>query len=281
MAKPTSGTSQQVQAELRNLETLFEGRIGIYAIDTNNNNTIAYRENERFPLQSTLKLMGVASLLKLSEKNEKKLQETVHYSKKDLVFWHPVTGKNIQQGMSLKALARAAIVYSDNPAINLIMKKLGGPKAINVFAHSIGNDAFNLVHYEGHLNSNPAQDDDTSTAKAMAVSVKNLILGNILNAPQRTLLMQWMIESTTGYKRIQSGVPRDWVVADKTGSGDYGIANDIGLVWSHVCKPIVISIYTAKQTKGATPSDAMVAQATKVIMNAFAKANPCFEVSAS
>ena len=161
--KPT-----QVQEKLENLEKDFDGKIGVYAINTNNNQIIAYRADERFPVQSTLKLIGVSALLKQSSNDRNLLQEKIHYTKNDLNYWYPVTGQYVNSGMTLEALSEAAISYSDDTAMNLIMKKLGGPKFITDFAHSIGNKTFNVEHYEGNLNSNPKNKDDTSTPKDMA-----------------------------------------------------------------------------------------------------------------
>ena len=167
--------SAEAQKKLANLEKMFDGKIGVYAINTNNNQIIAYRANDRFPVQSTLKLMGVAALLKESNKNKNSLQERIHYKKSDLIPWHPVTGQHVTNGMTLEELSEAAISYSDNTAINLIMKKFGGPKFVTDFAHSIGNKTFNVEHYEGNLNSNPQDQRDTSTPKDMAISVYPLI----------------------------------------------------------------------------------------------------------
>ena len=144
-----------VQEQFVELEKSFDGKIGVYALDTNNNQTIAYRADERFPVQSTSKLMAVAALLKQSEKDKKLLQEKIVYTQKDLVSWHPVTGKYVTSSMTLEELSEAAMSYSDNVAMNLITKKLGGPKSVTDFASSMGNKTFNIEHYEGELNSNP------------------------------------------------------------------------------------------------------------------------------
>lgn len=265
----------QPQILLKQLEGTFNGKIGVYAIDTNNNQIIAYRADERFPVQSTVKLMGVAALLQQSQIHPELLNEKIHYTKNDLNFWRPITEKNLKEGMTLSALSEAAISYSDNPAINLIMKKLGGPNIVTDFAHSIGNKTFNLVHFEGELNSNPALSDDTATPKDMAISVEKLTLGNILAKPLRAQLLTWMTNTTTSYKRMRYGVPIGWVVADKTGSGDYGVANDIGLIWPPTCKPIVIAIYTARTKKDAKIREDIVAKTTEVVLNAFAKNDAC------
>jgi len=116
----------QAEESLKNLEKSFDGKIGVYAINTGNNQIITNRADERFPVQSTMKLLSVAALLKQSNSSKNLLQEKVHYTKNDLMFWHPVTGQYVTSGMTLAALSEAAISYSDNTAANLITRKLGG-----------------------------------------------------------------------------------------------------------------------------------------------------------
>jgi len=273
--------ADQVQENLENLEKTFDGKIGVYAIDTNNNQIIAYRADERFPVQSTMKLISVAALFKQSDSDKNLLQEKIFYTKKDLMFWHPVTGKYVNTGMTLEALSEAAISYSDNPAVNLIIKKLGGPEAITNFAYSIGNASFNVEHYDGELNSNPNDAQDTSTPKDMAISVQKLTLGNILTQDQRSQLVTWMRNDTVAYKRMRAGVPNGWTVADKTGSGDYGIANDIGILWSPQCKPIVLAIYTVQNKQDAKTREDIVASTTSIVLNEFAKHDVCFKAISS
>lgn len=88
-----------------------------------------------------------------------------------------------------------------------------------------------------------------------------------------------MKDSTTGYKRIRAGVPIGWTVAEKTGGGfgSYGIANDIGFLWSPLCKPIVLAIYTAQNKKAAKSRDDIVASVTNIVIDEFAKKEPCFK----
>jgi beta-lactamase class A len=267
------------EKKLESIENTFHVKIGVYAINTNNNEIIAHHADERFPVQSTSKLIIAAALLKQSDSDPGLLQEKLQYTEQDLMFWHPITGKYLKTGMTLEALAEAAVSYSDNTAMNLLMKKLGGPSAMTEFAHSIGNKTFNLEHYEGSLNSNPQNSDDTSTPKDMAMSVQKLTLGEILNTSQKAKLITWMRDNTVGYRRMRAGTPNGWVVADKTGSGDYGIANDIGILWSPLCKPIVLSIYTIQSDLKAQSRDDIVASTTKIVMDEFAGNSPCFRLS--
>ncbi len=275
---PSVNSAILAQNKLAKLESAFKGKIGIYAIDTNNNQVIAYRSDERFPIQSTLKFMGVAALLKLSESNQDILKEKIRYSKKDLNGWHPISRKYVNSGMTIAAMAEASMSYSDNPAMNLILKRFGGPKFSTEFAHSIGNNSYNLIHYDGaDLNTDPSKKEDTATPKDMAISVQKILLGNVLSASHRSELTTWMTNNTTGYKRIRAGVPIGWTVADKTGSGDNGIANDIGIVSTPFCKPVVLAIYTIQNKKDAPIRDDIVAAATSIILDEFTQQDHCFD----
>lgn len=267
----------QTQTQFDKLEKSFDGKIGVYALDTNTNQVISHRADERFPFQSTMKLIAVAALFKQTDNDPNLLQENVRYTKNDLMYWHPVTGQHIADGMTYEALAEAAMTYSDNVAANLIIKKMGGPQAVTAFAHSIGNASFNVEHYEGDLNSNLKNTQDTSTPKDMAISLQNITLGNVLTPAQRARLIDWMKINTTSYRRMRVATPIGWLVADKTGTGDYGIANDIGILWSPTCKPIVLAIYTVRNIKDAKSRDDIVASTTNIVLDAFAKQDACFK----
>ncbi|MCW5589031.1 MAG: class A beta-lactamase [Legionellales bacterium] len=274
-------TLTATQKKFERLEKRLDGKIGVYAIDTNTNHIVAYRENEYFPVQSTAKLMVVAALLKHSEKFKNLLDQKVIYSANDLMAFSPVSKKYLKQGLSLQALAAAAMIYSDNTAANLITKKLGGPKEVTAFAHAIGNLSFDMAHYEGSLNSNPNHHEDAATPKDMALTLQKLTLGDVLTVHLRTQLMAWMRNNTTSYRRIRQATPLGWNVADKTGSGSYGVANDLGILWSPLCKPIVLAIYTVRNHHDEKYRDDIVASITHFVLNEFSKQDLCFQENAT
>lgn len=262
--------------ELHTIEREHHTTIGVYALDTNNGQVIAYHADKRFPFQSTCKFMAVSALLA-----DKKplLEKNVLVQPQDILFWHPISGKYVNQTVPLQTLAEGAISYSDNTAINLIIHELGGLKSINQFARSIGNASFNMENYEINLNSNPNNDADTSTPKDMALSIQKIMFGKVLSKQNKALLLEWMKNSTTGYNRIRAGVPLGWSVADKTGSGSYGISNDIGIVWSPACKPIVLSIYTVSDNSNAKPNDEVIAKITRALFKEFEQHDACYQAT--
>lgn len=270
--KPVETSS--LQDKLAKLETLSGGRIGLSAIDTANNRRFQYRAEERFPMCSTFKVMAVGAALNRAMNDAHFLQKKITYSKADITAsgYAPITEKNLAGGMPVSDLCAAAIQYSDNAAVNLFMKELGGLEAVTAFARSIGDDIFRLDRWEPELNSaTPGDLRDTSTPAATQRSLQRLLFGDALAAPQREQLKAWLKGNTTGDTRIRAGVPKDWVVGDKTGTcGSYGTTNDIGIIWPEKGAPIILAIYFIHKDKDAPPRNEVIASVTQLLISAFA-----------
>lgn len=261
------------------LEVITGGKIGIYVINTANNMTFHYRGDERFPMGCTSKVMGVAAILKKSTQQPNLLQKRVNYTKTDLTNWSPVTAKHLHGGMTIEALCAAAISYSDNTAMNLLVKELGGLKEINSFAYAIGNTTFRQDHGwpQEAMSGGEGNLDDSSTPKDMAKNLEKLTLGTVLGEAQQKLLVDWLQHNTTGNHRIRAGVPKSWVVGDKTGTGDYGTTNDIAVIWPQGCAPIVLAVYYTHSDKDAAMQEPIIAAVTRLVVNQLAQSDPCIK----
>ncbi|UAN29788.1 IMI family carbapenem-hydrolyzing class A beta-lactamase (plasmid) [Serratia ureilytica] len=263
--------SSQVNAsgidEIKKLETDFNGRIGVYALDTGSGKSFSYKANERFPLCSSFKGFLAAAVLKGSQDNQLNINQVVNYNTRSLEFHSPITTKYKENGMSLGDMAAAALQYSDNAATNIILERyIGGPEGMTKFMRSIGDKDFRLDRWELDLNTAiPGDERDTSTPAAVAKSLKNLALGNILNDHEKEIYQTWLKGNTTGAARIRASVPNDWVVGDKTGScGAYGTANDYAVVWPKNRAPLIISVYTTKNEKEAKHNDKLIAETSRI-----------------
>jgi len=264
-----ASNAPQNAALLATLEKNSGGRLGVTALDTANGTLIRYRADERFPFCSTSKVMVAAAILQRSTRQTGLMRKRIHYAKSDLVHYSPISEKHVADGMTVAELCAAAIQYSDNSSANLLMKILVGPPAVTAFARSIGDKEFRLDRWETELNSAiPGDRRDTTTPAAMANSLRSLMLGDILAIPQRKQLQDWLRGNTTGANRIRAGVPADWQVGDKTGTGDYGTANDIAVLWPPARKPIVLTIYHTQLQTDAKPRDDVIAAATRIVVAA-------------
>lgn len=277
VAEAKTDLSLSSQKKIAMLEMQYGGRIGLYALDTSTHAKIEYHARERFPIYCTAKMMGVSAILQKSVSDKTLLQRKVTYTARDLIEWSPITSKHVADGMTVYQLCKATISVSDNTAMNLLLKILGGPPALNEFAHSIGNKKFNLKSWwPNEATWQWGDKRDTATPEAMGKSLKKLVLDDVLPLPQRTLLTNWLKEDQVGDKRIRAGTPKRWVVGDKTGTGFYdGGMADIGVIWPAKCKPIVVAVYYKKDQKNAPKQQKIIAQATRIVLNQFAKINQC------
>ncbi|TCJ77964.1 UNVERIFIED_ORG: beta-lactamase class A [Bacillus cereus] len=265
--EPVKHNNHATYKDFSQLEKKFDARLGVYAIDTGTNQTISYRSNERFAFASTYKALAAGVLL---QKNSiEKLNEVVTYTKEDLVDYSPVTEKHVDTGMTLGEIAEAAVRYSDNTAGNILFHKIGGPKGYEKALRQIGDRVTMSDRLETELNEAiPGDNRDTSTAKAIATNLKDFTVGNALPDQKRNILTDWMRGNATGDKLIRAGVPKDWIVGDKSGAGSYGTRNDIAIVWPPNRAPIIIAILSSKDEKGATYDNQLIAEAAEVVINA-------------
>lgn len=146
---------------------------------------------------------------------------------------------------------------------------MGGPAGLTRYARALGDERFRLDRWETELNTAiPGDERDTTTPMAMARTLQKLLLLDGLPQAGQTLLREWMLGNTTGDTRIRAGVPDGWRVADKTGTGSYGSANDIAVIYPSGRAPIVLAIYTRQWEKDAKARNDIVAQVTRVALKA-------------
>lgn len=250
------------------LEQDLDGRLGVFALNTADGRRLRYRASERFPFCSTFKVMVAAAILHRTAAEPELLSRRIGYSQTPLEPHSPITERHVATGMAVADLCAAALQYSDNTATNLLLNILGGTSALMAFARSLGDFEFRLDRWEPELNSAiPNDPRDTTTPEAMALSLQRLLIGDALEPIQRTQLRDWMLGNTTGAARIKAGIPAGWAIADKTGSGAYGTANDIAVLWPEHRAPVVVAIYTSQRKKAAKPRDDIIAAAAKVVVD--------------
>ncbi|GHJ16351.1 class A beta-lactamase [Micromonospora sp. AKA38] len=263
----STGAPVPVPGELAALERRFGARIGVYAVDTGTGRTLAHRADERFAYASTCKALAAGALLAAT--SDADLDRVVRYRRADLVSYSPVTERYVGSGMTLRAVAEAAVRQSDNTAGNLMFAELGGPAGFERALRGVGDRVTDPARTEPDLNeAAPGDVRDTSTPRALVGSLRAYALGDVLPPPDRAVLLDWMRSSTTGAGLVRAGAPAGWRVADKSGTGGYGTRNDIAVVWPPDAAPIVLAVLTTRADRHATPDDALVAGAAAATLAA-------------
>ncbi|NDU73109.1 class A beta-lactamase [Actinomadura sp. DSM 109109] len=278
-AAPRSATSTtavdpaqaKVTRQISRLEATHRARIGAFAVDTGTGRTVSHRPDERFAFASTFKAMVCGAVLRKARQSDPGLLDRViHYTKEDLVEYSPVTEKHVDTGMTVADLCHAAITLSDNTAGNLVLRQVGGPAGLTAFFRSLGDRVSRSDRYETDLNIwKPGEVRDTTAPRPWAGNLRALTTGGALVPADRERLIGWMKASVTGDKRIRAGLPRNWTVGDKTGTGGtYGTANDIAIAWPPSGAPLIIVITTNRFAPEAEADDKAVAQTARILAGA-------------
>ncbi|CAN7442260.1 class A beta-lactamase [Variovorax sp. LjRoot290] len=236
--------ASNLSKQLADIEKASGGRLGVGVLDTATGRRAGHREDERFPLNSTFKFLAAALVLARVDRRKEQLERRVVIRPRDLVTYSPVTEKHVGAGgMTVAGLCEATMTLSDNTAGNLLLASFGGAPGLTAFMRSIGDTNTRLDRTEPALNEGrPGDPRDTTTPAAMTRSMQKILLGDVLSPASRAQLLQWLDANKTGDERIRAGVPADWKVGDKTGSGENG-ANDVAILRPPGRAPILLSVY--------------------------------------
>ncbi|SMC66759.1 class A beta-lactamase [Kibdelosporangium aridum] len=265
---PTSPSpSLERHDQLFDLERRFDARLGVYAIATGSGATIVHRSDERFAFCSTFK--GLAAAAVLHRNPMAHLDTVLTYTEADLMKSSAITKRNVATGMKIRDLCDAAVRFSDGTAGNLLLRDIGGPAQLTAYLRGLGDDVTRMDRIEPTITeAKPGDPRDTTTPRAIGTDYQRIVLGDALAADKRDFLRDLLERSVTGAKRMRAGVPQGWRVADKTGTGDYGTLNDIGVVWPPDAPPLVIAIMSSKSAADAKYDEAVIAEAAAYVVNA-------------
>jgi beta-lactamase class A len=262
LALRTFGARADETNPFARIEADSGGRLGVAILDTATGTQTGWRTDTRFPMCSTFKFLLASAVLARKDRGAEDLTRIVRFTTDDVVPNSPVTGPQAGgNGMTIAQLCEAAITRSDNTAANLLLRTLGGPAALTAFARGIGDTVTRLDRIEPALNEAIDGDPrDTTTPAAMLADLRALLLGEHLSAASRGQLAAWLMANKTGDTRLRAGMPKQWRIGDKTGTGERGTANDIAIVWPENRAPLLIVTYLTQATR-ATPAqrDAAIA----------------------
>lgn len=236
-------SAQPPAAALEALERANDVVIGVYATNLGTGRMVTHRSQDTFAMCSTFKAYLAGVVLSLVGRGERSLDQRLPVDPAGILPNSPRTAPRAGAEMSIDELCRAILQVSDNAAANILLGNVGGPPAVTAFARSIGDPRSRLDRFETELNSAiPGDPRDTSTPEALGNGFRALLDGDALAPPQRQLLGDWMRANETS--SLRAGLPVNWTSADKTGSGDYGTTNDVGLAYGPKGQRVLLAVMT-------------------------------------
>jgi beta-lactamase class A len=259
--RPLSPAFSGLSEEFIRIERDSGGRLGVAVLDTGSGAKAMHRANERFPMCSTFKLLAAGAILAQVDRGREKLDRIITFGPTDIVVNSPVTSARVSEGrMTLGELCEAAMTVSDNTAGNLLLANIGGPIGLTAYARSLGDSITRLDRIEPELNQALFDDPrDTTSPAAMLADIKTLVLANVLSPASKKQLTGWLLGNKTGGPRLRARLDKNWRVGDKTGSGERGTTNDVGLIWVPARDPVIACVYLTGSSGSGDERNATIA----------------------
>jgi beta-lactamase class A len=196
--------------------------------------------NTQPPMQSVFKLPLAVTVLHEVEQGTLSLDQPVRFLPQDRILPHvfsPLQDQYPDAGVDvpLHELLRLAVSLSDNVAADILLRLVGGPRAVNTYIAGIGIGGFHLQDSEAGLHREVSAQYRNWFEPAGAVQLLRRISDHsALTTDHTQLLLRWMTTDART-KRLEGKLPPGVRVPHKSGTSDVddGVAhttNDIGLI---------------------------------------------------
>ncbi len=142
----------KLEAEFNQITRAFDGRVGVCAGDTVGFSCV--NGSQRFPLQSVMKLVVGLATMDAVDHRRLRLDDTVVIRRQDLSLGVQPLAKLVTDSgfpTTIDDLVRRAIVDSDSAATDVLVARLGGPKAIQAVLNRLQISGVRFDRDERHL----------------------------------------------------------------------------------------------------------------------------------
>lgn len=265
-----------LKQKLEQFVTTKKADIGISVEVIETGEKTSLNAEKRYPMQSVYKFPLAIAVLNAVDKNVLSLQKKIHVKKSDLLpeTWSPLREKfpkgNID--VTLEELLEYSVAKSDNNACDILFRVMGGPKKVDTYIKSLGVQEINMAATEREMTENPAlMFKNYSTPHAMTELLKGLYYAKYLSVVSNTLLMKMMTVSENSPNRIKALLPKDAVVAHKTGTsgtnreGVRGALNDVGIITLPNGRHVVLTVFVSNDKQKYSDGERTVAEIAKII----------------
>ncbi|SRR5579883_138409 len=301
-----------LQKRLNDLDiSAVHGKVGIGVLNLNNGKSWFLNGKQRFPMQSVFKLPGAIAVLKKVDDGKLSLDQSVTITRQELApGWSPIAkefkGNNAR--FTVRDLLERSIEVSDNTANDALVRLIGGPKQVKATLDRLKIRDVRVDRLEQQLQPEivglkfqtefadeqkfsqavqkvPDQRKkaslekyftdprDTATPEAMVNLLAKLQSNQLLSKNSTAFLLKIMTDSPTGQKRLKAGLPQDWSIAHKTGTGDdvLGIGtatNDVGIASSSHGEHVVMAVFIADSKAPLEEREKLMSNLSKIVVAA-------------
>jgi beta-lactamase class A len=262
-----------LNAHLARLVVDAGGKVGICVVHVESGRRVTVGGQQWFPLQSVFKLPLAVAVLRDVRGGQVSLGQMLTVKAEDRAPGVASNAKRwaqVPREVSVRELLEYSLVDSDNTSSDKLLDFLGGPKVLTERMHSLGFPGI-VVRSPTKAMGSAGELPNEGTSEALANLLASLERGEVLEGPQRALLLDLMGRARTGERRIRAGLPPGTPVWDKTGTGGNGTTtNDVGLVaLPGSAGHLAIAVLIAASSLPARAQEDLIAEIARAAFDSF------------
>lgn len=230
-----------------------------------------------YPMQSVFKFPIALAVLSEVEKGRLALNQQIEVTTEDLLpdTWSPIRDQYPNgTTLTLGKIIEYTVSQSDNNGCDILLRLIGGPAVVENF---LLKNQFTDISIKANEETMHKEWDIQFQNWATPLALTRLLTrfyasgsDGILSKENRLFLWKIMTETLTGTKRLKGQLPKNTLVAHKTGSSGTNekkvtaATNDIGIILLPDGNPIFISVLIANSLEDEETNEKMISDIAKI-----------------
>ncbi|WP_428659285.1 class A beta-lactamase, subclass A2 [Runella sp.] len=255
--------------------------VGVAIMGNNGKDTLSINGNGHFPMQSVFKLHIALAILSQIDKGKFSFDQKIKIEKQDLLpdLYSPIREKYPQgTTLTMAEILTPTVAESDNVGCEKLLKLIGGPQAVEDYFRKNNFKNISIKINEEVMQANwELQFQNWTTPKAANEVLTSFYYNRkkLLSTKSHSFIWDVMKKTETGKDRLKGQLPKNTVVAHKTGSsgvnkeGLTAAVNDIGIVFLPNGQHFFISVFVTASKENAATNEKIIADISRAAWDYF------------
>ncbi len=274
-------TTDSLRQKIQQIVSAKNAIVGVSIIGNNGKDTLSINGERHFPMQSVFKLHIALALLSQIDKGKFSFTQKIKIDKKDLLpnLYSPIRDDHPNgASLTISEILEYMVSKSDNVGCEVLLRLMGGPSVVEAyFKKNKFKDVSIKINEELQQDNWDMQFQNWTTPKAANEVLASFYYNRkkLLSKKSYDFIWKVMKETETGGHRLKGGLPKQTIVAHKTGSsgankeGSTAAVNDIGIVFLPNGKHFFISVFVTNSKENADINEKIIADISKATWEYF------------
>jgi beta-lactamase class A len=274
----SASAQQSLRQQVRAIAIEAHGKVSVACSLPGSALNCDFNPHARPPMQSVFKLPLALTILHHVEQGALSLDQPVRFLRQDRILpyvYSPLQDQYPDAGVDvpLHELLRLTVSLSDNVAADVLLRLVGGPKAVNTYIASLRIRGFRLRDNEAVLHREVSAQYRNWFEPAGAVQLLRRISDNPPLTREHTDFLVACMTPSHRTNRLEGDLPLGVRVAHKSGTSDVddGLAhatNDIGLILLPDGRRIAIAVFVTDSTADEAIRKKVIARIGRAVYDA-------------